>query len=495
VVREGDAEAGGYGAYAQFLTLLFNDDGLVSFEAKVDTPAPVNSKPKGAYFEAVHVAATSRTGDKTPVSPSGNGGIASIWRGALAGTDGTTRVNTPVFNNNGHLALRLDASDGGDSTTTRNDTRIRIVELQNGEVISNDAAREGGPAPGLPGAFMGPITGNPSLTQLTAGSLDSVISFPAKLTGEGVNAQNNAAVFSGEVGVLSPLASRSEKKGSKVGAGYNPRSQSSTVAPVVRKGDIAPGTGGAQFSGFKKVRNASTDQGSLAFVGNLKAGSGLPADAGNLGIWTHSSGTGSLVARSGARATGSSGNPVAAETNFKSFPKSPLLSRSGAVAFAATLSGEAVNAANNFGIWSSSLGWLRKVAQEGDAAAGTSNGETIKAVKDFAANHFGDVVFTVLLTGEAARNQAIYLWDAASGQTHLLLRKGDVLNIDEGATDELGQGVLTARTVKKTNLLKGASSGGSDGHASAFNGSGEVAVVVRLSGGRQGVFVLNPNTP
>jgi hypothetical protein len=75
------------------------------------------------------------------------------------------------------------------------------------------------------------------------------------------------------------------------------------------------------------------------------------------------------------------------------------------------------------------------------------------------------------------------------------MRKGDVLNIDEGAVDELLQPVTTPRIVKKTTLLKGASSGGSDGHARAFNANGEAVVVLRMSGNKRGVFILNPTTP
>jgi len=498
VIRENDPEVGGYGAYAQFLSVLFNDQGLVAFKAKIDTPAGGNQKATGAYFEAVGSPAASRSGSKTKFSPSGAGGSASVWRGVLESIDGTNRVDTPRFNNNGHLAVHISAS-GETGITTRNDTSIQVIGLESGIVTALSAAQEGNAAPGITGAFFGQIGKDPSFTEMTTGPFDSVLSFNAALTGPEIDGQNNSAVFSGAVGDLTPVHSRSEKKGDKSRSEYGPRSQNYAIGPVVREGDAAPGTGviEAVFGGFSRVRNASTPVGSVVFVGRLKNGSGTPeaTSGNNTGIWTDASGALALVVRSGMRVTDSAGIPIINDVNFKSFTSGALLGQTGAVAFGARLDGVDVTSPFNFGLWSSAFGSLKKIVMEGENAPGTSAGEIIKVVKDFASNHFGDVVFTAILTGPASTNQAIYLWEAASGQTHLLMRKGDVLNIDEGAVDELLQPVTTPRIVKKTTLLKGASSGGSDGHARAFNANGEAVVVLRMSGNKRGVFILNPTTP
>jgi hypothetical protein len=220
-------------------------------------------------------------------------------------------------------------------------------------------------------------------------------------------------------------------------------------------------------------------EGGLAFIGTLKRRTGVPAvgRTNNEGVWETSSGALSLVVRKG-QTIGS---------QIKKFSRNELLhSANGETAVKVTLIGAGVDTSNNEAVWSS-LGGGTMVVRDGDTptdetGAEVSDGSVIKTIQQIAGNGNGDVAYTAILDGGASgTNQGLWYYDASTSKTSKLLRKGDILTIDE-----------TDYTVSKTTIVK-AASGGRDGHARAMNDAGEVAAQVTLSDGEQGVFLLNPS--
>lgn len=241
-----------------------------------------------------------------------------VLRGDPApGTDGATfdGFSSPNLNAAGDIAFEARLR-GGD-----------VVSLTNNRAIFSSSAglvaRRGDVAPGTDGATFSSFSGNPGapLSQSSTGE----VAFGANLAdGDTIPGINNTGFFT-----------------------------SSGLA--VRSGDVAPGTGGAQFTGFSNALPGVNAAGDIAFVAGLR-----DPDTNTFlgqGAFTSSG----LVARTGDPAPGTGG------ASFDGFINYVALNDAGETAFWATLAGDDVTFENNGGIFTSS----GLVARAGDIAPGT----------------------------------------------------------------------------------------------------------------------------
>lgn len=137
----------------------------------------------------------------------------------------------------------------------------------------------------------------------------------------------------------------------------------STYGLIAREGADAPGTGAPaqQYKGF--FDPVSNNQGKVAYVATLQ-GTGVTA-ANQTGLWWGSSGTMSLVARTGALAPDAAGQPGKAKFSALSALVLPDGSGSGPV-FRASLAGSGIDSTNNSGLWAmGSDSRLREIVRTG----------------------------------------------------------------------------------------------------------------------------------
>lgn len=168
------------------------------------------------------------------------------------------------------------------------------------------------------------------------------VAFTATLTGPGVTAMNNSGIWADD--------------------------STGNRQLVRRKGDAAPDTAGATFTGFTDpVYNAHEK---VAFRGALSGGDTVRTPLNNsIGIWSNSGGTLRLVARLGTQAPGT---PTGA--TFASFLQYALPDQGGVLLLAALKTGSTTapdpggtTAANNLGIWAvDTAGDLRLIVRKGD---------------------------------------------------------------------------------------------------------------------------------
>ena len=132
-----------------------------------------------------------------------------------------------------------------------------------------------------------------------------------------------------------------------------------TVAPLYRRGDLAPGLGGPTFdaSNLRLVHNAA---GQSAFNAML---AGIGITTANDGVIYAEDGAGALrlVAREGNVAPDTAAGVTFGVLTTFDF----AMNSAGQVAFHGSLAGPGVAAANDRGIWSEGAGTLHLVAREG----------------------------------------------------------------------------------------------------------------------------------
>lgn len=281
-------------------------------------------------------------------------------------------------------------------------------------------ALQGQEAPGAGGARFGTF-GTPALNDA------GVAAFVASLGGAGVDFGNDSGLFAngalvarrgdaapGAGGAVfevftTPIlneAGQAAYIGMLSGAGVSAANNrgifvSDTLA--ARTGDPAPETGGALFSSFGAPSlNNSGETAFRAFV------TGAPATAANnLGFFTPDS----ILAREREVAPGTGG------ALFNDFGFSAGLNDAGEAAFVGYLTGAGVTAANDAGLFTSN----GLIAREGDAAPG-AGGATYAFFGDPSLNNSGETAFVSILAGAGVtveNNSAIF----AAGA--LVARKGD----------------------------------------------------------------------
>ena len=244
VAREGDVAPGtGSAVYSSLGTLVLNDAGQTVFRGVLNQGGDVNSSNDSGIWSggAGSLALVAREGDVAP----GTGSAVYSFLGS-----------TPALNNAGETAFSGLVTGSGVNTSN------------NSGIWSGDAgglalvARGGSPAPGTSatyGSFRNPVLNDSGQT-----------AFQSSLTGGGVTLSNNFGIWS-------------EGSGS--------------LALVAREGDVAPGTGSAEYSRFDFL--VLNDAGQTAFQGVLALGGDVNS-SNDRGIWAqNSAGVLELIAREG----------------------------------------------------------------------------------------------------------------------------------------------------------------------------------------------------
>ena len=431
-----------------------------NFNATGIYPPTLNSVGQTAFFADLSGAGVNDFGIW---SEGGGGGLSLVARegdqapGTDIGISFSGLLNPLVLNDAGKLAFKGRVS--GPGVGSLNEDGIWSKESVGSLTL---VAREGDQAPDMAvGANFSGI-GNPVLNG--AGQM----AFWGSVTGTGVNNSNDQGIWSdGGVGGL---------------------------ALVAREGDQAPGTpigvvfGGSNAIGINPVLN---DAGQTALRSRL-TGPGVTS-SNDWGIWSEGGDGGLvLVAREGDQAPG-----TAIGVNFSSMNYEPVLNGAGQVAYFAGLTGTGVTNDNNSGIWSEGGGGgLALVAREGDQAPGTPVGVTFADLSYPGGlppllNGVGQSAFVGKLTGPGVNNSSdLGIWaEDASGVLTLIVREGDVLDVDDGPGTDF-------RTISNLSFLGDSNyltnhSGNEDGRPSAFNDRGQVAFQADLSGGTRGVFIAN----
>jgi hypothetical protein len=184
---------------------------------------------------------------------------------------------------------------------------------------------------------------------------------------------------------------------------------STAVRVVAAIGDPAPG--GGQFGGFTveslPVLAPTNSRGQVAFFATIHRG------PGGEGFFLRSRDRVTRIAREGDAVPG-----VGALSGFGRHPM-PALNESGAVAFAAAVSGGKTVE----GIFLSARGRLQPVALSGGSAPGVSSG-TLSGVESPALNDRGDVVFLATVRRGRETLEAIYMREAG-GKLRKVIAQGD----------------------------------------------------------------------
>jgi hypothetical protein len=305
-------------------------------------------------------------------------------------------------------------------------------------------ARAGTPAPGVPEGV-----NFDSFFVLRGFNNAGQTAFFGFVTGEGVDPSNDQGIWS-------------EGSGS--------------LALVARSGNPAPGTpSGVHIREFfypVTINNA----GQTLFSGWL-TGDGVDA-TNDEGLWLDTSGTVTLVARSGDPAPGTpDGVRFAPFSNLTANAIRPL-NDAGQVAFRGQLTGTGVTSTNDLGIWVEGDDSGQLVARTGDLAPGTTGGIRFNGLGRPALNDAGQVAFRGDLTGSSNSNLGIWATNE-DGVLQLIARKGSLLEVAPG----------DSRTISDLGFVT--DSGNSDGRPSAFNDLGQLVYWARFTNGTQGVFVSN----
>ncbi len=473
------------------LTPTLNDSGHVSFGAFLNGPG-VDDTNNRAVFSASSgkLALVAREGDPPPDMPSVT--RFSTFSEPFIGNAGQTsfyaRPIGPALNSTNNEAL-FSESDG-------------VLRL---------SAREGNEAPGFGDGFFYGSMGRPAFNN--AGQP----AFTAQITGPGVNSANNTALFAqsgGKIGLVAregdvaPVGEQEVYFGSFFGelrrpvinnAGHlaftasltgtdtTPVSSSGVFSGpgdalklVARAGDAAPGVSPAvEFRAFGvPLLNAA---GQTAFLATL---SGANVDGSNSSaVFSQTHGTSSLVARQGDAAPGTE-----AGTTFGGF-ESLRLNNAGQTAFLASLSGEGVDGSNSSGIFAEFNGAVGLVARAGEQAPGTEPGVHFGNFNSFTRphlNNLGQVAFLGSLNGpgvDDTNSAGIFATDTA-GKLHLILRRGDLVDVDPDPA------VTDNRTVEFVFFDDENDLGGL-----TFNDRGQLAVSMVFTDSTQGVFVATIGIP
>jgi hypothetical protein len=201
---------------------------------------------------------------------------------------------------------------------------------------------------------------------------------------------------------------------------------SGSLRLVTRDGGHAPGTPDGVNHSFEQLRDfypdlpMLNDAGQTAFYANI-AGNGVN-NTNDWGVWSESSGSLALVARSGSPAPGTPEG-----VNFDSLIGQTGFNDAGQTAVFAYVTGSGVDPSNDNGIWSEGSGSLKLVARSGSPAPGTSSGVNFQ---DFVfppvdINNAGQIAFQAALIGNGVdQTNDDGIWSDRSGTLELVARRG-----------------------------------------------------------------------
>lgn len=247
-------------------------------------------------------------------------------------------------------------------------------------------------APGIPGATFSSLS-NPALNDSDHLAFQAVVTGSA---GSGVGAANNSGIWAD--------------------------SGSSGRILIARTGTSAPGyISGSAVGTFATLSDpVFANDDAVAFLGTLvKGGTGAGAvtAANNTGIWTTTSGSLALAARTGDRAPDASGTVSVSSPVFASFSQFVLPNQGGAVILANLVSGTpaapapgGIVATNSQGIWAvDTAGVLKQILRKGDGLTVGGHAKIISTLGIFTpptsatgqTRHFnnpGDLLYKVTFT-------------------------------------------------------------------------------------------------
>ncbi|MEA3188359.1 MAG: hypothetical protein QOD99_2189, partial [Chthoniobacter sp.] len=371
--------------YSSISPAELNSTGQVSFKGTVTGTGITFANNSAIWFGTPgNLVTAARDGDQAP--------------GVNAGVKYSS-FNTVSLNKSGQIAFQAQLTGSGVNG-------VNNIGLWSGAPGNIGLiARIGDQAPGMPSgikyALFGTTNASPPINELG----QSV--FIGSITGTGVTASNNNALWFGTPGNVTLLA---------------------------RTGDQPPGTAaGAKFQDFSIPTLNSAGQ--SAFVGFL-TGSGVNS-TNSSGIWTGTSGNLQLLARAGDNAPG-----TASGVNFNIFQgdsTTPQINASGQNAFSAYLSGTGVSEPNDTGIWLGKPGNVKLVAREGDAALGTNNSNLVfgdmQTTGPLALNDRGNIAFFNLLKDTTVSNssfESIWFADSTTNALALVAMEGNQFQVSPG---------------------------------------------------------------
>jgi hypothetical protein len=333
-----------------------------------------------------------------------NGKLIAYSSLAAPGTNGAVfggSFGNPEVSEDGTVTFSADVAGGDVISATNSRGFFRGTSVDDLSMV----VRWGDPAPGLPGlTLFSPTTchgpGNLRISPLGT----TLWTSPLNNSTNDVPANAATALFGGDPGNL---------------------------ALVAREGDVAPGTGGAVYSGDLTATSiqftAINRNGSVLFQEGL-AGTGITT-ANNAALFTGPIGFLSVVARKGDVVLP---GPVTAA----GFPSIIQMDNSRRALYTMSLAGAGVTAANDASLWLYTPGvGSTMLVREGQSAPGTggatfssADGSWLPLVGPNSFSSSGQYEFTTELQGGdvsgTTNDQAIYVGDLSGGLT-LLARKGD----------------------------------------------------------------------
>ncbi|MCP5558704.1 MAG: PQQ-like beta-propeller repeat protein [Verrucomicrobiaceae bacterium] len=343
------------------------------------------------------------------------------------------RINerlTP-FTSGGELVMNYISRSGTDPVSPANDSRIAYKQMQ---VI--DEVREGDQSP---------IAG---------------INYGQLLPRVGVN--GDKMIYAANLIQGSPAQNQ---------AVFVKTHNMNNAALVARKGDAAPGAGGAVFSTFlgegvinnKVVLHAKVNGGAAGLTE---------------GLWTDRDGTFKAVALRGDQAPQLP--PGVKFDRFIQFFMTSTLQ----VVFQARVSGPGINASNDIGIWYRPLnGNLFLLMREGDGAPGCI-GSTINVLQRFDVDESGYYVVLASLKSGASSNQAIFFGNIFNSTP---ARRQPVLGVRKGTLYERN-GAEQIKSISLNGVNTDALGSGSKGLGRMVNSSGAVFCLEFLDRSKALVF-------
>ncbi|QDU32677.1 hypothetical protein KS4_07110 [Poriferisphaera corsica] len=245
---------------------------------------------------------------------------------------------------------------------------------------------------------------------------------------------------------------------------------------ITRQGFAANGTD-QWFNEFGSIR--VNDAGQVAFNASLKPKVGQEYHPfTDRGLWAGTSDLLEMVMRSGDDAAGLNGLQYGQTLSF-------VMNTDGDVLYSSWLLFDGVELNSEKGMWLHSDGESELIAVTGRSLPGLQEWETVDYIFSMNMNDLGQVVFTTTVEGDGVtddNDRALWLRNADGG-LHLLLREGELFDVDDDAVGE------DLRMINDIDMY--GYSGGEDGQTQSLNDSGELAVHLKFNDGSEGLFVLD----
>lgn len=219
------------------------------------------------------------------------------------------------------------------------------------------------------------------------------IVFSAELIGAGVDASNDSGLWSGSI---------------------------SSIDPVAREGDHAPGTSDdVVFGSFRENVPSFSDAGHLAFVTEWLSPEPRGPNEIRNGIWLVGKNSFDLLAQTGEQAVG-------APTGVKLlWLGSPQVNASGQVLFNGTADGTGVESVYRSGLWKGDSSTISAVALTGQQAVGLPTGVEFGDFRQLSLNASGEISFHSYLLGDEVEGYAHEgVWTGSENSLSLVVHRG-----------------------------------------------------------------------